>query len=59
MKTWVKVTLRAEQEVEIDVEHAEDEDPTDLSRDEERAAIRKGSSFPTWTIDSPSDIRKV
>lgn len=58
MKTKVRVTLRAEQEVEVEVEHAEDEDPTDLSADEERAAIRLGSSFPTWTVDH-SDVREI
>lgn len=58
MKTVVRVMLRAEQEVKIEVEHSEDEDPTDLSITEEREAISKGSSFPTWTVDH-MDVSKV
>lgn len=59
MKTKDRVTLYAEQEVEIDVEHGPDQDPPGLSQDEERAAIAKGSSFPTWTVGaSLRDVRK-
>lgn len=58
MKTKVRVTLRAEQEVEIEVEHAEYEDPTDLSAREESIAISLASPIARWTIDN-CDIRKV
>lgn len=56
MKTRVRITLRAEQDVEIEVEHFEGDSPLMLSADEIREAVNKGPSFPKWTV-ARSDVR--
>lgn len=50
-KHRVKVTLRAECEVYVDVEAAEDEEPTHLTKEEQEAAIAQGDSWPQWEIE--------
>jgi len=52
MKSRVIVTLKAECEVEILVEHGPDDDPTDLSNAEQNEAISKAESWPGWEFDS-------
>lgn len=54
MKAKVLVTMRAEVEVEIDVEYSEGEDPTDLSNDEENEAADLATSYvrdADWYIE--------
>jgi hypothetical protein len=51
MKTRVKVALQAEQWVEIDVEHEEDEDPCDLTaEDQERASDEVDWITNDWEV---------
>lgn len=51
-KTYtVRVRLIAECEVTIQVDAADDEDPCDLTKAEEREAIAAGESFPQWEVD--------
>lgn len=53
MKTRVMVLMRAEREVEIEVEHGEDEDPTDLTReDQQNAKSLADSVIPEWEVVS-------
>lgn len=54
-KHKVKVTLRAEAQVVIDVEVSESEpdgDPTDLTEDEKQEAIKKAFQFADWEVVS-------
>lgn len=51
MKTKVSVTLVAETQVEIEVEHGEDEDPTDLTKEDRQRAYRDADPLPTWNVD--------
>lgn len=48
MKHRIRVTLAAECQVEIDVDVAEGDDPTDLTAGERDAAEDQGDSFPRW-----------
>lgn len=50
MKTRVKVTLAQETEVYLDVEHTEDEEPTDLTMEERREAMALAGGFGEWEI---------
>ncbi len=54
-KHKVKVTLKAETEVFIDVEVSDaepDGDPTDLTEEEKEDAIAKAFQFADWEIES-------
>lgn len=52
MKTKVRVKLVAETKVEIDVEHQEDEDPTDITREDKQRAIRLTQGvWAHWDVD--------
>lgn len=51
----VKVTLKAETEVFLDVKVADSEpdgDPTDLSEEEKAEAVKKAFQFADWEVDS-------
>lgn len=50
-KHKVRVTLVAECEVEIEVEAAADEDPADLTPQEEREAILLADFRPRWSVE--------
>lgn len=50
MKTRVKVTLAQETEVILEVEHTEDEEPTDLTKEERREAMALAGGFGEWEI---------
>lgn len=50
MKTRVKVTLVQETEVFLDVDHKEDEEPTDLTKEEKREAMLLAGGFGDWEI---------
>jgi hypothetical protein len=55
----VCVTLIAECEVEIEVECGEDEDPTDLSKEERARAIELAEDrLPRWTVDQAQVIAR-
>lgn len=58
MKTRVKVMLYAEQEVEIEVEHAEGDDPTDLTEDDAKRVISAAEPSASWEVDW-FNVRKV
>lgn len=51
-KHEVEVTLRAETTVRIAVWAEEDEDPSDLTPDEERAAINLAEFRARWEVES-------
>lgn len=51
MKTMVNVTLTAETQVEIEVEHEEGDDPTDLTPADVQRAIRQADTSPVWEVD--------
>lgn len=51
MKTKVTVRLVAECEVEIEVDYEEDQDPTDLTREEERKALGLADRHPSWRVE--------
>jgi hypothetical protein len=54
VKTKVRVTLRSECEVELEVEHGPDESPTDLTKEEvrrARAAAGVTSSFDIVAVE--------
>ena len=55
MKTKVVVTLRAETQVEMEVEHAEDEDPTDLTKDNIRRARSLAGVDGSWDVVAVED----
>lgn len=50
MKTKVQVTLRGEEMVEIEVEHKEGDDPTDLTREDMRRARNAAGVDSSWDI---------
>lgn len=50
MKTEVKVTLSAECEVTITVEHEEGDDPTDLTKEDRQRAIAEAEGLVDCTI---------
>lgn len=59
MKTKVRVELTAIKEVEIVVEHEPDEDPTDLTKEDERLAKEVARFFPDWVINRVDEIGAV
>jgi hypothetical protein len=50
-KTKVIVRLVAECDVETEIEHREEDDPTDLTEGERQAAEMRGSIAPKWRFD--------
>lgn len=56
MKTRVRVTLRGEEQVEMEVEHEPDEDPTDLTKDDMRRARGIAGVDSSWDI---ADVETV
>lgn len=50
MKTKVIVTLRGEEQVEMEVEHEPDEDPTDLTKEDMRRARDLAGVDGSWDI---------
>lgn len=55
-KHKVRVTLVAECEVEIEVTAAEDEDPADLTPEEERRAIGLADFRPRWSVERTKEV---
>lgn len=55
----VRVTLVAECEVDIEVEADEGYDPCDLTRDEERRAIRDAEPLPRWSVKRVDNVVEV
>lgn len=51
MKTKVRVTLAAEEQVVIEVEHEEGDDPTDLTKEDQQRAVRAAYVFANWAVD--------
>lgn len=51
MKSRVKVLLRAEQEVEIEVEHKSDEDPVDLTPEDRATAVAMAEWTDDWEVE--------
>lgn len=54
----VRVRLVAETEVEIDVWASDDEEPTDLTKEEQEDALRKAfDASPEWEIDKKWEVK--
>ena len=58
MKTRVLVELTARKEVEIVVEHEPDEDPTDLTKEDEQLAKEKAEHDYSdgWVVNSVDEL---
>jgi hypothetical protein len=59
MKSRVRVTVSTEVDVEIEVAHALDESPTDLTADERREVIRLAGLPGTGRIERVAFVGRV
>jgi hypothetical protein len=59
MKTWVRVELSTVVEVEIEVEHEEGDEPTDLTAEEKELAksLADNEYTQNWDILSVSELK--
>lgn len=57
MKTKVRVTLTCDTEVELEVDHDPNEDPTDLTKEDSRRARDAAGVSSLWDITDVEVVR--
>lgn len=57
MKTKVRVTLRGEEMVEMEIEHKEDESPTDLTKADCIRARNLAGVDSSWDVDDVEVVK--
>jgi hypothetical protein len=53
----VRVTLKAETEVTLEVSVEDGDDPTDLTEGENRLAIESARPFPGWSVVKVTEVK--